>query len=139
LRAAFDGAAKTFMKTYVRMFKPQFARLVESGAKLQTVRPVPKRMLAPGDFIDCREWTDKPYRSPQRKLIVGEIIKVEPIWFNGVTIIIGDEKSSDAILEHWEADDFARADGFENLNKMAGWFAETHGLPFRGIVVKWKI
>lgn len=48
---------------YVRMFKPQFAPLVESGKKLQTVRPTPKRMPKPGDKISLREWTGLPYRS----------------------------------------------------------------------------
>ena len=41
----------------VKLFKPQFSPLVESGLKLQTVRPTPKRMPKPGDRISLREWT----------------------------------------------------------------------------------
>ena len=37
--------------SFVWMFKPQFAGLVERGEKLQTVRPPPKRMPKSGDKI----------------------------------------------------------------------------------------
>lgn len=40
--------------TFVRLFHPRFAGLVESGAKLQTVRPSPKRMPKPGDAHEGR-------------------------------------------------------------------------------------
>ena len=40
--------------SFVRMFKPQFAGLVERGENLQTVRPIPKRMPKPGDKISLR-------------------------------------------------------------------------------------
>lgn len=49
--------------SFVRMFKPHFALLVESGAKAQTVRPTPKRMPKPGDRISLRCWSGAPYRS----------------------------------------------------------------------------
>lgn len=42
---------------FVRMFKPQFAPMVENGTKLQTVRPRPKRMPKEGDAISLRCWT----------------------------------------------------------------------------------
>lgn len=59
------------MKTFVRLFKPEFAAKVLSGEKCQTVRATPKRMPTPGDRISCRAWTGAPYRSKQRILRVG--------------------------------------------------------------------
>src|SRR5262245_11304591 len=42
-------AAPSGSANFVRMFKPQFAPMVESGQKCQTVRPTPKRIPHPGD------------------------------------------------------------------------------------------
>jgi uncharacterized protein YqfB (UPF0267 family) len=58
------------------MFQPRFARLVESGAKTQTIRVKskakhPRPLPKPGDFLSLREWEGKPYRSKQRKLAGG--------------------------------------------------------------------
>lgn len=117
-------------RRFVRMFKPQFARLVETGQKLQTVRPIPKRMPVPGDLIDCREWTGKPYRSPQRKLKESEIICVGEIKVCPSSLLINNE--------FVPKNEFAVRDGFSCYDEMTEWFQETHGLPFTGIVIAWK-
>jgi hypothetical protein len=122
---------------HVRMFKPQFAPLVESGVKCQTVRPKPKRMPKAGDRISLRMWTGKPYRSKQRVLRESEIVQVQSIWFNGVTILLDDPKGEKGLLPRAVEEAFARADGFENLKAMSDWFEANHGLPFEGIVIKW--
>lgn len=119
----------------VRMFKPQFAELVEHGAKRQTVRPTPKRMPKAGDAISLRMWTGKPYRSPQRTLrdaIVERCAKVE-IGLGGVAV---DNEMVDC-------EEFAHADGFPNFFELRKWFILNHGLPHRdrsfvGIVIFWK-
>lgn len=121
-------------RRFVRMFKPQFARLVENNLKLQTVRPIPKRMPVPGDIIDCREWTGKPYRSPQRKLKDSEIVRVD-------LVVIEEDGLTDGGI--WlpscnRGYDFARLDGFDDFGTMQKWFDATHGLPFKGIVTVWK-
>ncbi len=125
--------------TVVKMFMPQFAPLVRSGAKLQTCRPTPKRMPKVGQRISLRQWAGKPYRSKQVVLRESVITQVQSIWFNGVTIILGDPKSG-PVLAGDDARDFAQADGFENLRAMGQWFAEQHGTdkPFVGIVIKWR-
>lgn len=64
---------------FVRMFKEQFAPLVKSGTKRQTVRPTPAVMPREGDTISLRKWSGKPYRSKQIKLREGKITKVERI------------------------------------------------------------
>lgn len=34
--------------------------------------------------------------------------------------------------------EFAKADGFESFMDMADWFQNTHGLPFKGVVIRWS-
>jgi hypothetical protein len=116
------------------MFKPQFAPLVESGAKRQTVRPTPKRMPRPGDRISLRCWSGAPYRSKQRVLREAEISEVHHalIDANGVNLYERDAAWAP------DADSFARADGFADWPAMRAWFEETHGLPFRGVVLYWQ-
>ena len=119
----------------VRTFKPQFAPLVEAGTKLQTVRLTPKRMPAKGWLIDCRAWTGRPYNSKQRKLRVGEITLVATV---NISAGAGRISIDGRVLADWEADDFARQDGFRDANQMLCWFEAEHGLPFKGIVIQWK-
>lgn len=122
-------------RSFVRMFKPQFAALVESGAKCQTVRPTPKRMPKPGDKISLRAWTGKPYRSKQRVLRESLLTKVQTIditaegwvWLNDMRI-----------KTRRDFESFAKADGFDSPEAMLAWFRETHGLPFAGIVIYWE-
>lgn len=118
----------------VRMFKPRFAPLVESGAKTQTVRPVPKRMPRVGEPISLRTWTDLPYRSKQRVLREATITAVFP-----VKMTQGDGGQLLLSVAHGTVDEeaFARADGFSSARAMARWFIDQHGLPFSGIVIRW--
>ncbi len=109
------------------MFKPQFAPKVESGEKLQTVRPVPKRLPKPGDEISLREWTGKPYRSKQRVLRESVITKVEPFDLDAMRF-----------WSRHERDVFARADGFYDFPEMLSWFIREHGYNFKGIVIYWE-
>lgn len=120
------------------MFKPQFAPLVESGAKCQTVRPTPKRMPKPGDSISLRIWAGKPYRSKQRVLTEATITRVSKI------------KITAKGFKHWEdegvgvrrnpatLDAFAKRDGFSDWSALVKWFRAAHGLPFTGIVIHWQ-
>ena len=126
---------------FVRMFKPQFARLVELGMKRQTVRPTPKRMPLRGDRISLRAWSDKPYRSPQRILreaIISEVVSIRiekgRIWVAGQSHITKypQRSSGDQTL-----DSFAMADGFESWDAMEAWFQYQHGLPFEGVLICW--
>lgn len=123
-------------RRFVRMFKPRFAALVESGRKTQTVRPVPKRMPRVGDIFDGRMWAGVPYRSRQVFLRSGFITRVEDIalerWEPGqVEVVLGER------LNAAQREAFARADGFVDAEEMGRWFEETHGLPFRGILIEW--
>lgn len=119
-------------KSFVRMFKPRFAALVEAGTKTQTVRPTPARMPKPGDKLSLRMWTGKPYRSKQRVLREATVLYIAKIkldcfdmWFDGV-------RASEAKQEA-----FARADGFSTAHELLDWFENEHGLPFEGVVIVW--
>lgn len=122
--------------SFVRMFKPQFAGKVECGEKLQTVRPEPKRMPQVGDLISLRAWTDKPYRSKQRVLREAEVRDVGKITITEVGYEVWDDGWKVMMTEK-SRNAFARADGFEDWPALVGWFRETHGLPFHGILIKW--
>jgi hypothetical protein len=125
----------------VRMFKPQFAPLVESGEKRQTVRPTPKRMPKVGDPISLRAWIGLPYRSKQRVLRESVVTKVEPVEIFRCNLQIG---SRDAFRNYAHPRDtealdaFAKADGFAAWEDLEQWFAQTHELPFSGIVIHWS-
>jgi hypothetical protein len=122
------------MRTFVRMFKPQFAGLVERGEKLQTVRLTPKRMPMPGDRISLRAWTGAPYRSKQRVLREATITKVDTFSIDTFPTM----RINDIRLKYRSAcDEFARADGFEDYPALLEWFRNQHGLPFEGIVIYW--
>jgi hypothetical protein len=122
------------MSNFVRMFKPQFADLVEAGTKLQTVRPVPKRMPGPGDTISLRTWTGRPYCSKMRVLLEARITAVEAVEIQEHGIWCMDSY----IRSRERLDVFARADGFEGWRDLAAWFQQEHGLPFKGILISWK-
>ncbi|MDE2020944.1 MAG: ASCH domain-containing protein [Patescibacteria group bacterium] len=122
------------------MFKPEFAPLVESGAKRQTIRPLPKRLPRPGDRESWREWLGKPYRSPQRELARVKIVSVERIKMEQSSheflISLLDRPLRGALLPIDDWNDFAKADGFKSMFEMVLWFEREHGLPFTGIIIK---
>lgn len=119
----------TALLCHVRMFKPQFAPLVEAGMKCQTVRPTPKRMPKAGDRISLRMWTGKPYRSKQRVLREAVISEVSACSIYESAVYVNGKP------EHRHG--FAVADGFSDYGELAAWFKSTHGLPFDGVVIKW--
>ena len=127
--AGSDCPAASCSSSFVRMFKPQFAGSVERGEKLQTVRPIPKRMPQPGDKISLRCWTDKPYRSKQRVLMESTITEVSMVDITEDGIVVNSYAEP--------CDDFARADGFRDFLELRDWFRETHGLPFEGVLIRW--
>lgn len=114
----------------VRMFKPQFAPLVEAGNKRQTIRPWPKRMPKTGDVESWREWTGKPYRSKQRELAQVKLMEVSPITLTRDGCMVG----GIALSALGEAK-LAADDGFKSFRQMQDWFDLTHGLPFNGVLV----
>lgn len=104
----------------VILFQDRFAELVRAGTKRQTIRE--KARCKPGSQLSLRRWTGKPYRSKQEHLREAMCLCVQGVFIDESTI---------------PDDDFAKADGFKNWAELLGWFRETHGLPFKGEVVRW--
>ena len=120
-------------RSFVRLFKPRFAALVEAGTKTQTVRPTPARMPQAGDKLSLRTWTGKPYRSKQRVLREATVLQVVQVRIDGADMWFDGRRASEAKQEA-----FAVADGFAGAHEMRGWFEHEHGLPFEGVVILWR-
>jgi hypothetical protein len=132
---AFGRTRGSAPRSFVRLFKPRFAALVEAGTKTQTVRPTPKRMPKPGDIISLRTWTGKPYRSKQRTLRESVITRVALMRIDAKRYIWTQVNPL-----KWQTEDstFARLDGFADEAEMCDWFAHEHGLPFAGVLICWQ-
>jgi len=119
---------------HVVMFQPRFARKVEAGTKLQTIRLPRKVPVKPGDWLSLREWTGKPYRSKQR--IIREVTckKTSILHLDWSDVMILDGQPLNSNLQQW----FAQNDGFKSADEMRQWFAATHTLPFDGVVFFWQ-
>ena len=127
-------------RRFIRLFKPQFAVLVESGRKTQTVRPVPKRMPRPGDIIECRYWSGKPYRSKQFWCADGRITRVVEVRIEaGRVPECPDICCAGSWLDVPEMEAFAAADGFASAAELGRWFHDQHGLPFEGVLIEWEL
>lgn len=123
------------MKTFVRMFRPEFWDAILEGRKKQTVRLKPVRMPAPGDTIDIRGRNGKPYG----KNATQERLATATITFVGTVIVRSFNVEVDGVLV--DRDLFALQDGFADGAAMWRWFAEIYGLAsgdsFSGIVIGW--
>lgn len=134
-----EAPVKDKPRRFVKMFKPRFAELVRSGAKRQTIRPTPKVLPEAGDIIDCRQWSGLPYRSKQIRLGEFPVSEVGSVsirkWCVQLTLINRNELMFAGTVQ---LRDFAQADGFDSFDDMLEWFNENHGLPFGGILIKWR-
>ena len=118
----------------VRTFKPPFAPLVKSGAKRQTIRPMPKRLPKAGDIESWREWSALPYRSRQRELARVQLTSVDfiQIFETGVAI-------NGKLLTPRQVGKLSGRDGFPALRlSFLCFFWDNYGLPFSGILIRAK-
>lgn len=128
-KAGGDCPSASCVASFVRMFKPQFAPMIEAGTKLQTVRPTPKRMPKQGDRISLRCWEGKPYRSKQRILREATITRVDLCEITESNVFIS--------WRLMDREPFALKDGFASWTDLREWFRATHGLPFVGVLISW--
>lgn len=112
------------------MFQAQFAPLVQAGLKTQTIRPFRKRPLRLGERLSLRRWSGLPYRSKQVELGMGEVTFLCHITIGHHQVVVTQDISTDEI---W------KSDGFDSWEAMEQWFAQTHGLPFSGTLIRWKL
>jgi len=112
-----------------------FVDKVADGTKSQTIRPHRKRPIRVGDTLYLSKWDGAPYRSKRTPLGVGICTETMPIEI---------DEDRRAFLDgtcfgHYTANELARLDGFTCAAKMLNWFEATHGLPFSGDVIRWRL
>lgn len=111
-------------------FKPEFAKLIRTGKKKQTIRQERKNPIKPGDTLQLYTGL----RTKQAKKIktvtckdVTKIIIVE----HGVILV--PPAPTDIIIEKlW------REDGFPNFQAFIEFFDKFYGLPFTGVLIRWN-
>lgn len=128
------GRVSTILKT----FQPRFAELVKRGEKLQTIRSIGNYTPKVGDKILLRAWTGKPRRSSQAILGEGIIIAVDSVQLKCLDGISISCIIDGVALSREEFAAMAMLDGFSCVTDMIRWFESTHGLPFEGILIKWR-
>ena len=115
-------------------FQAQFAPLVESGEKRQTIRLLRKdgRMSCfQGDTVVL--YTGMRTKGC-RKLLDATCESIDPITIkaNGTVKLCGQVLHRDTVEE------IARADGFSDKAAMMEWFEKTHDFPFIGYLIRWS-
>lgn len=112
-------------------FKKQFAPLVESGAKRQTIRAKRKdgRNPHPGDTL----YLYTGLRTKQCRILGTAVC----IGVREIVIARNRPILSGRHLLSVEAKEFAIKDGFSGYEAMATFFEKEHGLPFWGLLIEW--
>lgn len=129
------------MSTFLFNFKKQFAPLVESGQKRQTVRANRKdgRLPRVGDTAKC--FTGLRTRGA-RLLIAAPVIEVSRVLIDFKECTLATDRGR---LGMKESQEFARDDGFRSFGDMLEWFRSNHKEAalfephlFEGFVTKWQ-
>jgi len=129
-------------------FKSQFASLVKSGEKTQTIHKDRKDGRAPavvGDLIhlyigqrtkECRKLAHGLCTGVYNVEMDYGLAGVPSIWIDGRLLFHANPETDNiAVLND---NQFAKADGFQNFMEMWIWFKDHHGLPFHGKLITWK-
>ena len=114
-------------------FQEQFAHLVETGQKRQTIR-APRygmRHAAVGEPVQL--YTGMRTKAC-RKLVDPDPICTasRSVWIDDRAILLDYRGLAPA-----DAVALAVADGFADWPAFVDWFARTHGLPFTGHLIEW--
>lgn len=128
-------------------FQKRFAPDVEDGTKLQTIRATRKDGKSPCKIGDALQLYTGMRTKSCRKLndavcTAVRAVRIEDRPFGGLYMDNyklqpggGNQYPNPKEFDN----DFARADGFEDFMSMYFWFQNTHGLPFEGYLIKWKL
>lgn len=123
-------------------FKTAFADDVERGVKLQTVR-AHRKDGRPHCRVGDRLKLYTGMRSKSCRLLrTVTVTDVRPVRIEETKMYLDGELlpsfiSSRDQLEQTD-NEFAEEDGFPGFMEMADWFRDVHGLPFEGVVIKWR-
>lgn len=122
-------------------FNARFASLVESGAKRQTIRAPRRHPIVAGDRVYL--YTGMRTKAC-RKLSEGLVESVELIRLDRRGSSVGAQhpnpmRGAGVWLTESALDRLARADGFAGRKELLDWFEATHGLPFNGSLIRWRL
>lgn len=146
-------------------FQEQFVEAVENGLDLRAGRPLRHPGVRPKTQSIRAYWknghnphraglTEKMWtkvRTPERRKLGEAVAKsVEEVRIyrlnpQAVGVVVelfnmdgGIEWAPDFFADPFQAEQrFARRDGFKNWTEMYRWFEKTHGLPFKGVLIRW--
>jgi hypothetical protein len=115
-------------------FQSRFAADVEVGKKCQTIRAPRKRPIRLGDTLFLYTGLRRPGARLLRRAICTEVyeITIEACWIETWICVDG------VVLDSITTRLLAERDGFLSIAELVAWFAEHHGLPFYGQVIRWK-
>lgn len=118
-------------------FAAQFASSVESGSKLQSIRAPRKRPIKVGDWLALYTGMRQPTCRKLGEAVVESVeeIAIGPYYTNGNSCIAIEHTTLGAEA----ANRIARADGFASWIELADWFDRTHGIPFSGHLIRWRL
>ncbi len=113
-------------------FKAQFADMVESGRKTQTIRKPRKRPVKVGDTVHL--FTGQRTKAC-RKIGEGMVVETRRVVITAVFIWV------DSVVFTCESslDEIAHNGGFNSWDEMVEWFQKTHKLPFDGDFIRWEL
>ncbi len=101
-------------------FKKEFAHAVETGQKMQTIRPERRRPTKPGERLKL--YTGM--RTKNCRLLVDTICKnVRPVEIHSTHIVVGG-----LVLSSEERIELAANDGFDSLELFYDFFRNIYGL-----------
>ncbi len=115
-------------------FKPQFAPLIATGQKRQTIRALGKRRPPiPGEPLQL--YTGLRTKQARKLLDPDPLCKsVRPILIDhGSVTVEGQRLTAGQVFE------LAQSDGFNSLVDFVKFFQETHGKVFEGILIEWEV
>jgi hypothetical protein len=124
----------------VLTFLPRFAPKVKDGSKPRTIRAPRKRPIKAGMHLSLRQWSARPYASPQVVLREATCARVRDVDIESDLVRIFDplEQTEELIFGRKDLDAFAVLDGFTDWPDMVAHFNKARGLPFRGVLIEWK-
>lgn len=112
-------------------FNSRFVSAIKSGKRVQTIRPNRKRNPRKGETLTL--YTGQRTKQCEKILTV-VCVEVLPVELEAGFKMKLNGKS----LNFLEQQKIADADGFVNLYAFYNWFIEHYGLPFSGVMIKWR-
>ena len=119
-------------------FQKQFAQAVEDGTKRQTIRAFRKDKRDPQPGQTLYLYTGLRTKAC-RKLGESVCTSVELIGIGalGINILEPAPGRPGTTMVQRDPKAMALADGFISWEAMRAWFRATHGLPWRGVLIRW--